>query len=301
MDSETSQSQPTQQPSEPPQESSGMIGLMAWVEVNKKRLITIAVVGTLVIFGTMLLIQHQAQKEKNASAALSDVKVPYNASLPPAPGTAESLLKVANDQKGSKAAARALLISAGVLYSESKYAEAQQRFGQVIQEYPDSAWTAQANLGVAASIAAQGKADEATAKYEEITKRFASSPVIDEARLGLARLYEAKKPEDAFKLYDELMKSNPQSVLAMESNMRSEIMLKQHPELLSLKESLNPRPAPTPSQQQVQITPMTNRVMTTVTNAVKSVVSNAAAATKPVQIKLSPTPTPGAANTAPAK
>ena len=51
----------------------------------------------------------------------------------------------------------------------------------------------------------------------------------------------------------------------------------------------------------MQITPMTNRVMTTVTNAVKSAVSNAAAATKPVQIKLSPTPTPGAANTAPAK
>ena len=278
-----------------------MIGLMAWIEVNKKRLITVAVAGTFVIFGVMLVVQQQAQKEKNASAALSDVKFPYNASLPTAPGTAESLLKVANDQKGSKAAARALLIGAGVLYSESKFAEAQQRFGQVVQEYPDSGWTAQANLGVAASIAAQGKTDEATAKYEEITKRFASSPIIDEARLALARLYEARKPEDAFKLYDDLMKANPQSVLAMEANMRSEIMLTQRPELAKLKETLNPRPAPTPSQQQVQITPMTNRVMTTVTNAVKAAVSNAAAATKPVQIKLSPTPSPGAANPAPAK
>ena len=76
-------------------------------------------------------------------------------------------------------------------------------------DYPDSPWNAQAALGVASSLKAQGKTAEATTKYEDITKRFASSPIIDEAKLSLARLYEGSKAEEAFKLYDDLMKGNP--------------------------------------------------------------------------------------------
>ena len=174
------------------------------------------------------------------------------------------------------------------------------------QEYPDSPWQAQAHLGIAAALTAQGKGADATAKYEEITKRFANSPIIDEARLSLARLYESTKPEEAFKLYEELGKGNPNSVLSMEAGMRQDTLLKARPELAKLKEPLTPPVAP--PTQQIQITPPTNRIAAAISNAASRVVTNVQrmtmtnrpGASQPTQIKLSPTPSPGAASPAPA-
>ena len=288
--------QSPQSPQSPP--TDGVISLMAWLEVHKKRLAIGAGVALIVVCGAMLVIQQQAEKERAASAALSDVRLPFSPSAAMPPGTAEALAKVASEHKGSQAAARALLLSAGVLFSEAKspadFAAAEKRFADVSAEYPNSAWTAQAALGVAASLKAQGKTAEATAKYEDITKRFANSAIIDEAKLALARLYEGAKDEEAFKLYEELIKGNPNSVLTMEATMRQDDRIKANPKLAALKAppvSMTPPPA----NQQIKVTPMTNVQRTaTATNG---------AATQPVQIKLNSTPTPGAANTpaAPAK
>jgi len=284
-------------------QSDNVVGLLAWLEIHKKRLAVGGGLALVVICVTMITIQHQAQKELNASAALSEVRLPFSASAPLAPGTADSLAKVAAEHKGSKAAARALLLSGGVAFSEAKtpgeYAEAQKRFEAVIVDYPDSAWVPQANLGIAAALVAQGKTTEATAKYEEITRRFASSSIIEETRLALARLLEVQKPEEAFKLYEELIKGNPNSVLTMEASMRQDTLLKARPELAKLKEPPVPPISMTPTpNQQVTITQVTNSVTT---NVQQVITTTKAAASQPVQIKLNQTPSPGAANPPPAK
>lgn len=297
-------------------QSGGMIGLLAWFEVHKTQ-VAIGGAGVLVaVFLAVIMVQHQTRKELSASEALSDVRGLFSPAASTPAGTIEALSKVASEHGGTKAAARALLISAGLLFSEAKsaadYAEAQKRFTQVTQEYPDGAWLAQAHLGIAATLAAQGKTAEATAKYEEINRRYASAPIFDQSRLALARLYEASKPEEALKLYDELTKANPNnpgSVVAMEAAMRQDDLLKARPELAKLKAALNPPPAPpTAATPPVQITPMTNRVVTSMTNAANRVMTNLQrmmttnrpGTSQPPQIKLSPTPTPGAANPAPA-
>jgi len=282
-------------------QSDGIIGLLAWLEKRKKQLIAGGVIALAAIFVILVFVQHQAEKEQSASRAVSDVRVPFSSAVSPPPGTAEALTKAAAEHGGTKAAARALLVAAGIRFSEAKsaadYAEAERQFARVFQEYPESPWVPNAHLGVAAALAAQGKSAEAITKYEEITRRFASSSIIDEARLALARLYEPQKQEEAFKLYEELLKGNPQSVLVMEANMRQDDMLKRDPKLAELKASLNPPPAP--PQPPVQITPMTNRLTTNVQQM--TVVTNRAATSAPVQINLNPTPSPGAANPAPAK
>lgn len=278
MESETSQ-------------NDSVINLMAWFEVHKKRILIGVSTASVLIFLGLVIAQRAAEKEFNASAELSEVRLPFSSAAAAPSGTADLLAKVAADNRGSQAAARALLLSAGVLFADAKtpadYTAAEKRFAQVIQEYPDSPWTAQASLGVAASLRAQGNAAAALAKYEDITKRFGSSPIIDEARLALARLYEKDKPEDAFKLYEDVMKGNPNSVLTMEATMRQDDLMDAKPELKKLKEAaiqaMNPTPAP---NQQVKITPVTN--------------SAGGTTSKPVEIKLTPSATPGAANT-PAK
>jgi tetratricopeptide (TPR) repeat protein len=288
-----------------------MIGLLAWFEVHKKQ-VAIGGAGILVaVFLAVIIVQHQTRKELSASEALSDVRGLFSPAASTLAGTVEALSRVASEHGGTKAAARALLISAGLLFSEAKsaadYAEAQKRFTQVTQEYPESAWLSQAHFGIAATLAAQGKTAEATAKYEEINRRYASAPIFDQSRLALARLYEATKPEEALKLYEELTKANPNnpgSVVAMEAAMREDDLLKARPELAKLKASLNPPPAPPP----VQITPMTNRVVSSMTNVVprlmtnvqRMLTTNRPGTSQTPQIKLGPTPSPGTANPPPA-
>ena len=234
-----------------------MVSLLAWVEVNKTRILLGVAASLGVILVAIVVIQRQAQKEITASAALSEVRLPFSASTPPPAGTADALLKVANDHQGTKAAARALLISASLLFTENTpaaYAEAQKRFERVAQDYPDSPWAAEANFGVASSLQGLGKTPEAISKYEEVRRRFATSAVIGETKLALARLYETQKPEEAFKLYEELMKENASGSIAMESNMRQEELIRVRPELAKLKEQAAPSPGAGTSPQDVKIT-----------------------------------------------
>src|SRR5262245_28742073 len=105
MDSESSQ-------------SSGMIGLLAWFEAHKKQVGIGAVIVLVAIFITVIIVQHQARKEEAASEALSDVRGLFTAAASTPAGTIEALSKMASAHGDTKAAARALLISAGLLFSE---------------------------------------------------------------------------------------------------------------------------------------------------------------------------------------
>jgi predicted negative regulator of RcsB-dependent stress response len=271
---------------------SKAIAFQAWVEVNKKRLAIGVAVGAVVILAIALFLQQQAQKERVASRALSDVKVPWNPA-DKAPGVPEALAKVADEYKGTKAAERALLTSAAFLFSDKKYSEAEARFTQFIRAYPDTPWAPEASMGIAASLDAQGKTAEAISKYEEIRRRFTTSPIIDDAKLSLARLYEAQKPEEAYKLYDELAKSGPGTRMAMDASMRQEDLLKARPELAKLKEAMAP-----PTMQNIPpaaLSAISNQMRMTTTGAVMT--PQPGGTSQPIQIKLTPSPAPAPAAT----
>lgn len=287
-----------------------MVGLLAWIEVNKKRIMIGGGVALLAIVVVAVVIQHRAQREQNASQALSEVRLPFNPGAPLPSGIADALRQVALDYQGTKAAARALLLSAAVLYQEASYVEAQSRFQQLIQQYPESAWIAEANLGIASALAAQGKAVEATAKYEDIRRRFANAPIIDVAKLALVRLYATQKPEEAFKLSEELLKSGGQnSGLAMEAGMLQEDLLKKNPDLAKLREPLVPptTPAFNLTNQPIRVPPtnrpmlITSAVNRAFTNLKTSVPTNVPATNPPIPIQLSPLPPQTSPSPAPTK
>ncbi len=292
----------------PPQAPPSNVGitLQAWLEVNKKRLLYAGASAALLFVVVVAFIQQQAGKEATASKALSDVRIPFNPGVAPEPGTPEKLLQVANKYKGTRAAASALHLSAGILYTEKDFSKAQERFNSVIQQYPECPWVAAAHFGVAACLEALGKNDEAIKKFEDIRKRYTTTEIIDDTKLALGRLYENSNSTESFKLYDELIKGNPNSGKAQEAGMRQEDLMKKHPELAKLREPVIP---PAPAQPPVQITSMTNRLMpgtnrtVNLTNLMRRAVTNpAAGAGAPVQIKLNPGPgpAPGSAQPPPA-
>ena len=214
-------------------QSSAFIDFIAWLQVNRKRLI----IGGVVVVGAGLIVAAvvygQSQKEARASEALSEVKMTASPGQPTPAGLADAYLKVAKDYAGTKAGGRALLQGAGQLFVDGKYADAQQRFEQITKEYPESPWLAQAFYGVAASLDAQKKSGEAMTKFEELRRRFAGDPMVDEAKLALARLYEDQnKPTEAYKLYEEVLKANPNGGVGQEAGMRQEDLARKHPEVV---------------------------------------------------------------------
>ncbi|HXG49503.1 MAG TPA: tetratricopeptide repeat protein [Methylomirabilota bacterium] len=270
-------------------ESSAILSLLAWIEVNKKKLGIIAIASVAVILAIVVIVNYRNQAETRASEALSEIKLPLGASAEVPAGLVESLLAVARDHQGTKAAARALLLAGGYLYAEKKYAEAHQQFTRVIQDYSESEWIPQAMLGSAASLEAQGKTAEAVAEYDKLRKRFSNHAVTDEAKMALARLYEADKPEEAYKLYDELAKANPTSGLGAEAGLRKEELKDKRPELAKLDAPIV-APTPTPGTANLgtnrQVVIATNRPSHSTTGAAHSITltNRPAAATNVIRL-----------------
>ncbi len=185
-------------------QSAGFDDFVAWLLVNKKRIIT----GTTVVASAALVISfvvyQKNQHEIKANAALLGLGLPL-AQIEGGPNAA-ALTKVATDFAGTAAAERALLMGAEALYGEGKYSEAYTQFKKFQGEYGGSRLYPIATYGVAVSLDAQNKQDEAITAYDDLIKRFATESVADQARLSLARLFEAKnQPAKALKLYDEVV------------------------------------------------------------------------------------------------
>ena len=203
----------------------------AWFEANKKQTIWgatgLAAVGLVVSF----FLYHQKQTEIAASEALSNLAAPQLMGSGRG-DSAETYLKVVATYPKSRAAGRALLLAAGKLFEEGKYAEAHTQFERFTREYADSSFRGQALLGMAACLDAQGKSNEAATAYKNLIDRYPTDPVLPQARFALARLYAAQnKPELARNLLEEVERNNPYGSLGAEAGMRLEELKIKYPQL----------------------------------------------------------------------
>jgi tetratricopeptide (TPR) repeat protein len=206
--------------------------LWVWFQDNRK----LATWGAAIIAGAGLLIwfilYERGEKQLEASEAVSNVAVEPAS----APGTrfdaADAYLKVASEYPGSSAAARAVLLAAGALYTEEKYDDAKAQFQRVAREYHDSPLVAEALLGIAACLDAQRHSAEAINAYKEVVERHPSDPVALQAKFALGRLYEAQKePEQAYNYFEQVAQSNPYGSIGTEAGMRSEELKLKYPNL----------------------------------------------------------------------
>ena len=233
--------------------------LWVWFQKNKRP----AIWGTsiLVIAGLIawFVVYQRDQKQSEASEALSDVAIaPTISANPRSADMAPAYLKVAATYPNSTAAARAVLLAAGSLFTEGKYEEAKAQFQKLIREHHDSPFMGEALLGVAACLDAENKPSEATAAYKELIDRHPNDPVIPQAKFALGRLYEAQgQPEQAFNSYEQVTQADPYGSIGSEAGMRAEELKLKHPNLapvpapaanaMPFNMSKAPAPAPTNS------------------------------------------------------
>jgi len=127
-----------------------LLKLWPWVEANKNRLIAGAAIAVLAIFIIWFVACQRESKEIAAGQALTQVLLSSGGP------SAAAYLKIAEQHAGTAAGQRALLQGAAALFDAGKYPDAQTQFQKFLDAHPDSEFSGQAALGVAASLDAQG-------------------------------------------------------------------------------------------------------------------------------------------------
>lgn len=215
-----------------PSESSRGIEVLAWLEVNKWRLVYAAaalVVAGFVVFVYRLNSEH---KELAANLALFQTRRSALANEDNVAVPAASLLKIAEAYRGTGAGRHAELLAAAALFQEGKYAEARQQFDQFLQRHTGGPLAAAAAFGRAACLDALNQTNEAIAAYQRLLSQFPNDPVAAQAKLALADLHLAGgQAEAALKLLDELAQPTASTVWRSEAAARREYLLLKHPEL----------------------------------------------------------------------
>jgi tetratricopeptide (TPR) repeat protein len=207
------------EPQQPPRETD-VYDLLAWFELNKGKVAAVALLLVALGFG-IAIVRYTKQLRPT-------VVTPTNQTPP----QASAFLRVAEDFSGTRAAERAKLFAATTLFSEGKYAEAQNAFNEFLAQHRGSQWAGTAELGVAAALEAQGKTNEALAAYQTVANTYANTVAAEEAKLAMGRLYEARQqPEQALRLYNELAPANPMMPGRDEAASRREALFRQYPHL----------------------------------------------------------------------
>lgn len=196
--------------------------LWPWIETNKNRII----LGGATIAAAVLIIWFYScqQEQKEITAGQELTQVMSSIQLGANPGQAADLyLKIATRHPGTLAGQRAQLQSAAMFFAAGRFADAEMQFQIFLSHYPDSIFSGQATLGIAASLDAQGKTNLAVAAYQRVINSRSANDTVNTAKFALARIDEQQGRLDAaINLYREIWNSNPRTALGSEAGARAE-------------------------------------------------------------------------------
>jgi TolA-binding protein len=198
--------------------------LWAWFEINRKQVISGAIIALAAALVIAFLIYQRDQTATEASEALSNVIfAQINAANSGSGASPAAYLKVAAAYPKSAAAARAVLLAGTAYFAEGKYDDAKAQFERFLRENRENPSAVEALLGIASCLDAQGKTADATTAYKDLIDRHPNAPVVPQAKFALAELYAAQNKKDlARSLYEDVERSNPYGSLGSEAGMRLE-------------------------------------------------------------------------------
>jgi TolA-binding protein len=138
------------------------------------------------------------------------------AALPP-------LMKAADAYPSTDAGVAARYHAAGVLASLGRYAEAEQRYQEVVDKSGGRVYGRTAKLGLADVQVLQGKFDSAIKIYQEATTDPKSQLPLDGVLMQLGRAYmKAGKKNEAAHAFTRVVEEFPQSVYAADARKEME-------------------------------------------------------------------------------
>lgn len=132
--------------------------------------------------------------------------------------TIDDLKKVMADHPNADAAADAGLLLAQKQADAKDFEGAAKSAQAVADRFPKHPMFGAALLAVAANLEAAGKSDQADAAYQAVVEKAPNDFAAPIAMLGRANLAKVRqKPEEARKIYDELIAKFPKSISAIQA------------------------------------------------------------------------------------
>ena len=128
------------------------------------------------------------------------------------------LMKAADAYSNTEAGITARYHAASVLATLGRYAEAEQRYQEVIDKAGNSLYGRTARLGLADVLVSQGKYDSAIKIYQEVSTDTKSPLPIDGVLMQLGRAYmKAGKKNEAAHAFTRVVEEFPQSLYAADA------------------------------------------------------------------------------------
>jgi TolA-binding protein len=135
----------------------------------------------------------------------------YEAALP-------RLLEAADAYPNTDAGVTARYYAASALASLGRFAEAEQRYQEVVDKAGRSIYGHTGRLGLADAQAAQGKYDSAITIYRELSTDTSSQVPVDGVLMALGRTYaQAGRADEAARAFSRIVDEFPQSVYAADA------------------------------------------------------------------------------------
>ena len=217
---------------------------------NELTMVVVAVVAVVVIAGGYLAwrTSRDAKAQALLASALVTTEAPVYTPPPPAPGSAPpvqppgtfrtdrerldaalpKLQAAADAYPDSEAGITARFRLAGVLAELGRYAEAEQRYTEVMQKAGSrSIYRYTARLGTGEAQLAQKKNDAALATFKELTADTNSQLPVDGVLMQLGRAAEAAgKKDEATRAFTRVIDEFPQSMYASEAREKLAVLKK---------------------------------------------------------------------------
>ena len=140
----------------------------------------------------------------------------YEAALP-------KLMEAANGYPNAQAGIAARYYAASALAALGRFAEAEQRYQEVVDKAGSTIYARTARLGLADAQAAQGKYDGAITIYRELSTDANSQIPVDGVLMALGRTYaRAGRADEASRAFTRIVDEFPQSVYAADARRERE-------------------------------------------------------------------------------
>lgn len=207
----------------------------------------LAVAVVLVVALIAGYIWWRQSREAKASGALAAALTVYEAPVvpvtPPAPGSPmpvpqpgtyqteqakldaalPKFVAAADQFPNTDAGVTARYHAAGILASLGRYAEAEQRYQEVIDKAGRGIYGRTARLGLADAQVAQGKFDPAIKLYQDLSTDSSSQLPIDGVLMQLGRAFaKAGKRDDAVRTFNRVVEEFPQSLYVADARRELE-------------------------------------------------------------------------------
>ena len=159
---------------------------------------------------------HEQRQEEEASHLLGNALAATRGEQSGSSGNPEEAAKlfqeVAKQFPRTRSAEEALITLGNFQYDAGKIDEALTSFSQYLTTFPRGRYTLEAGLGKAYAQEARGDFQGAAQTLSQILDRDKDDPLAGEAYMSLARLYEEmKKPDDAMRVYGQVLEKYPQT------------------------------------------------------------------------------------------